>query len=205
MEIEGRKSKNIGVITLGGQEYDIFIAKSEEQKRQGLQNFKSLPKDEGMLFVINESNPVETFFHMHNVPFPLDMVFMDDEFKVLDVKRGNPEDDKIEGVASYVLEVNEDSGIKPGDKADLDDDESHDYVMKVLSPDGSTQMHLEGGERIVSRRETLILIKKALKANASKEDKDYKALGKYMFKVLKGQDERPAEYVDGPESKKKED
>jgi hypothetical protein len=47
-------------------------------------------------------------------------------------------------------------------------------------------MYLEGGERIVSRRETLILIKKALKANESKEDKDYKALGKYIFKVLKG-------------------
>ena len=30
MNIEGRKSKNIGVITLNGQEYDIFIAKSEE-------------------------------------------------------------------------------------------------------------------------------------------------------------------------------
>jgi hypothetical protein len=47
-------------------------------------------------------------------------------------------------------------------------------------------MHLEGGERIVSRRETVILIKKALKAANSKEDKDYKALGKYIFKVLKG-------------------
>ena len=89
--IEAKKTKNIGTIKLGGQEYDIFIAKSEEQKRQGLQNFKSLPTDEGMLFVINESNPVETLFHMHNVPFPLDLVFMDDEFKVLDVKRGNPE------------------------------------------------------------------------------------------------------------------
>ena len=200
MEIEGRKSKNIGVITLGGQEYDIFIAKSEEQKRQGLQNFKSLPKDEGMLFVINESNPVETFFHMHNVPFPLDMIFLDDEFKVLDVKRGNPEDDRIEGVASYVLEVNADSGIKVGDEADIEDDDE-DYVMKVLSPDGTVQMHLEGGERIVSRRETVILIKKALKAAESKEDKDYKALGKYIFKVLKGQNERPTEYVDAPEKK----
>jgi len=47
-------------------------------------------------------------------------------------------------------------------------------------------MHLEGGERIVSRKETKVLIKKALKANVSKEDKDYKALGKYIFKVLKG-------------------
>ena len=151
--MEARKSKNIGTIKLGGQEYDIFIAKSEEQKRKGLQNLKSLPSDEGMLFVINESNPVETFFHMHNVPFPLDMIFMDDEFKVIDVKRGNTEDDRIEGIASYVLEVNADSGIKPGDEADLEDDDE-EYVMKVLSPDGSVQMQLEGGERIVSRRET---------------------------------------------------
>ena len=199
--MNARQSKNIGTIKLGGQEYDIFIAKSEEQKQKGLQHFKSLPEDEGMLFVINESNPVETFFHMHNVPFPLDMIFMDDEFKVIDVKRGNPEDDKIEGVASYVLEVNADSGIKVGDEADIEDEEDEEYVMKVLSPDGTVQMHLEGGERIVSRKETVILIKKALKAASSKEDKDYKALGKYIFKVLKGQNERPAEYVDAPEKK----
>ena len=192
--LEAKKTKNIGTIKLAGQEYDIFIAKSEEQKKQGLQNFESLPSDEGMLFVINESNPVETFFHMHNVPFPLDMIFMDDEFKVLDVKRGNPEDDKIEGIASYVLEVNAGSGIKIGDEADLEDDDE-DYVMKVLAPDSSVQMALKGGERIVSRRETLVLIKKALKADESKEDKDYKALGKYIFKVFKGQDTRKPEYV----------
>jgi len=89
-----------------------------------------------MLFVINEENPVETFFHMHNVPFPLDLVFMDDEFNVLDVKRGEPEDDKIEGIASYVLEVNAGSGIKKGDDAEFDDEDSHNYVMKVLRPDG---------------------------------------------------------------------
>ena len=199
--IEAKKTKNIGSIKLGGQEYDIYIAKSEEQKKRGLQNFESLPSDQGMLFVINESNPIETFFHMHNVPFPLDLIFMDDEFKVLDVKRGNPEDDKIEGVASYVLEVNADSGIKKGEEAELDDEDTHEYVMKVLDPEGNCQMNLEGGERIVSRRETIVLIRKALKAAQSKEDKDYKALGKYMFKVLKGQNERPSEYVDSPKGK----
>ena len=199
--IQAKKTKNIGTIKLGGQEFDIFIAKSEEQKQRGLQNFKSLPKDEGMLFVINEENPIETFFHMHNVPFPLDLIFMDDEFKVLDVKRGNPEDDRIEGIASYVLEVNADSGIKKGDEAEYDDEDSHKYVMKVLDPDGNSQMNLFGGERIVSRRETLVLIRKALKAANSKEDKDYKALGKYIFKVIKGQNERPAEYVDSPKGK----
>ena len=196
--LEAKKTKNIGTIKLGGQEYDILIAKSEEQKKKGLQFYKSLPSDEGMLFVINEENPIETFFHMHNVPFPLDLIFMDDEFKVLDVKRGNPEDDKIEGIASYVLEINADSGVKKGDEAELDDDDTHEYVMKVLAPDGSTQMPLFGGERIISRRESVVLIKKALKADASKEDKDYKALGKYMFKIIKGQNERPSEYVNAP-------
>ena len=199
--IEAKKTKNIGSIKLAGQEYDIFIAKSEEQKKQGLQHFKSLPSDEGMLFVINESNPVETFFHMHNVPFPLDLVFMDDEFKVLDVKKGNPEDDRIEGIASYVLEINADSGVKKGDEAELDDEDTHEYVMKVLDPEGKTQMNLFGGERIVSRRETLVLLRKALKAAQSKEDKDYKSLGKYIFKVIKGQDSREPEYVNAPKGK----
>lgn len=199
--IEAKKTKNIGTIKLAGQEYDIYIAKSEEQKKRGLQNFASLPKDEGMLFVINEENPVETFFHMHNVPFPLDLIFMDDEFKVLDVKKGNPEDDRIEGIASYVLELNADSGVKKGDEAELDDEDTHKYVMKVLDPNGNTQMQLEGGERIVSRRETLIIIRKALKAAQSKEDKDYKALGKYIFKVIKGQDSRKPEYVESPKGK----
>ena len=72
--------------------------------------------------------------------------------------------------------------------------------MKVLAPDGSTQMELWGGERIVSRRETKILIKKAKAAEAAKcspqFDNKCRSLGKYIFKVIKGQDPRPAEYVD---------
>ena len=62
---------------------------------------------------------------------------------------------------AYVLEVNPGSGIEVGDSFDFEEDTP---VMKVLFPDGSEQMALYGGERIVSRRETKILIKKAKKA-----------------------------------------
>jgi hypothetical protein len=62
-------------------------------------------------------------------------------------------------------------------------------------------MELWGGERIVSRRETKVLIAKAFRARESHNDKDYKALGRYIFKVFKKQDSREPEYVQSPESK----
>ena len=59
-------------------------------------------------------------------------------------------------------------------------------------------MSLVGGERIVSRRETKVLIRKAKKALDSHSDNDYKSLGKYIFKVFKKQDEREPDYVKSP-------
>ena len=70
--------------------------------------------------------------------------------------------------------------------------------MSILKQDGTSQMELKGGERIVSRRETKVLIRKAKKALDSHSDNDYKSLGKYIFKVFKKQDSREPEYVDSP-------
>ena len=50
MNIDGKKRSNIGTCSIGRNEYDIYIAKTKEQKEKGLQFFKELPKDEGMLF-----------------------------------------------------------------------------------------------------------------------------------------------------------
>ena len=82
--------------------------------------------------------------------------------------------------------------------------------MKVIGSDGGTQFLLQGGERIVSRKETRVLIKKAKKAESVKNDEDAfdkacKSLGKYMFKVLYGQDHREAQYVQVPEKAKDKD
>lgn len=203
--IQAKKSSNFGKLTINGEEYDIYIAKSKEQKEMGLRGVLNLNKDEGMFFIIDENEPQETIFNTIGMNFPIDMLFLDDEFNILDIKRAQaPGKDQIKGIASYVVELAANSGISENADIDLDDEESHKYTMAILGSDNKPQAWLESGERIVSRRETLVLIKKALKAYESKEDKDYKALGKYIFKVLKGQDTRKPEYVASPKGKEKE-
>lgn len=190
-------------ITIANKKYKVKVAKTEEEKEKGLQNIESLPEDEGMLFDYSEK-PQEVGFWMEDTLIPLDIIFINEDQEVLSVVEGKPLslDQIIEQDVAWVLEVNAKSGIKEGDELQFEEDEV-EGVMKVLAPDGSVQMWLQGGERIVSRRETKILIKKAKKAQISNDDKDYKALGKYMFKVLKGQDNREPEYVESPEKKEK--
>lgn len=198
--MEAKKTKNIGTFTIGGQEYDIYIAKSDKQKARGFQGFSSLPNDEGMLFV--NSEPEDVWYHMQNVGMDLDLVFMDEDMKVISKKRGKANDPtpiKESGVM-YVLEISPDNNVKEGDEGDLDEPESA-YVMSMLAPDGSIQFQLKGGERIYSRKATKSFIRKAIKAERSKEDKDYKALGKAIFKELNAQDNRKPEYVESPKGK----
>lgn len=191
------KKLNIGTFKIAGEEFDVYIAKSEKDKIKGLQGISSIPRNKGMLFVNQE--PQDVWYHMQNVGTDLDLVFMDEDMKVISKKHGKANDPtpiKESGVM-FVLEINPDNNININDEGDLDDDES-DYVMKILAPDGSTQFQLKGGERIYSRKSTKSFIRKALKAEKYKEDKYYKALGKAIFKELYAQDHREPEYVESP-------
>jgi uncharacterized membrane protein (UPF0127 family) len=60
--IQAKKSKNIGTFKIGGEEFDVYIAKSEKAKARGFQGFDSVPEDEGMLFV--NSEPEDVWYHM---------------------------------------------------------------------------------------------------------------------------------------------
>lgn len=189
-------------IEIGDKEYNVEVARTEEEKIKGLQEKESLGENEGMLFIYDE--PQELAFWMRDTAIPLDIVFIDEDGEVISVQQGQPYDETLleEDGVMYVLEVNQNSGIQPGDELDIEeDDDDKQPVMKVLAPDGSTQMELEGGERIFSRKNTKTLIKMAKRAYSSELDKDYKALGKKVFKYLHIQDTNTPEYVDTPKSK----
>lgn len=193
------------LVEIGNKQYKCKVAKNEEDRRKGLMGVDHLPSDEGMLFMWEDEDTREMW--MKDTKIPLDQIAINDNDEVTLVYTAQPNDETLVSFpqAKYILEVNANSGIVEGDEFDIDDsDDLNKYVMKVLAPDGTTQFLLQGGERIVSRKETRTLIKKAKKADKNKGgdyDRYCKALGKYMFKILKGQDERKPEYVEIPENK----
>ena len=184
-------------IEIGGKEYLVEVAITQEEKEVGLQGRTKLGDSEGMLFDFsNEVGSISMW--MKDTLIPLDIIFINEDNEVVKVAQGEPNDETpiIAQDTLYVLEVNKNSGVKEGDELEI---QTEGPVMKVLAQDGSSQMDLWGGERIISRRETKILIRKAKKAQQTNQDSDYKTLGRYMFKCIKGQDERPNEYVKTPE------
>lgn len=187
------------LLSIGNKEYNVKVARSAEEKTKGLQGIKELAPNEGMLFIYD--TPQTVGFWMKDTEIPLDIIFIDEYNEVLSIYHGEPNSEDIakEDNVKYVLEININSGVEEGDDVFFEEIEDG---LQVIAPDGSIQMTLEGGERIVSRRETVVLIRKAKKANSLKGTDKYdsacKSLGKYMFKVLNGQDSREPEYVESP-------
>ena len=199
-------------IIIGDKEYTVEIAKSKEDKEKGLQDRDYLAPDEGMLFVYEEQQPVVEYW-MKNTKIPLDQIAINEDNEVTIVYKAQPNSENLHPFANvkYLLEVNQDSGIIEGDDFEFDNsDDPNKYVMKVLAPDGSTQMNLQGGERIFSRISTKQMITWAKKAEANKDNKELfakycKRLGKRMFKELYAQDHRDPEYVEAPDKKDQND
>lgn len=198
-------------ITVGDKTFKCQVAKTEEEKKQGLMHVKNLPPDEGALFVWDSEDVRQMW--MKDTLIPLDMISINDDDEVTMVYPAQPKNETLIPFigAKYILEVNQNSGIQVGDDFEINEEDDLDkYVMKVIGSDGGTQFLLQGGERIVSRKETRVLIRKAKKAESVKNNEEAfnracKSLGRYMFKVLYGQDHREAQYVSVPEKSDKKD
>lgn len=192
------------IVNIGNKTYYCQLAKTEEEHRKGLMDIDYLAPDEGMLFEFKKEGTYE--FWMKNTSLELTQISINDDDEVEYVYQATPNDETLIPFKNckYLLEVNRTTEIQKGDEFEIDDnDDLNKYVMKVLAPDGTTQMTLQGGERIISRKETKTLIKKAKLAkseqNTERFEKKCKSLGKYMFKILWGQNHRDQEYVQVPE------
>lgn len=87
---------------------DIEIADDEYQTQTGLMYRHSMPKNEAMLFVFENSQPRS--FYMKNTEFSLDIIYFNSEKKIVSIQENaKPYDEKSlpsEGASQYVLEVN---------------------------------------------------------------------------------------------------
>ena len=193
------------IVNIGNKTYNCQVATTEEQHRKGLMHVDYLAPDEGMLFEFPEEGTRE--FWMKNTSLELTQISINDDDEVEYIYQATPNDETLIPFhnCKYLLEVNRTTEIQKGDEFEIDDsDDLNKYVMKVLAPDGSTQMNLQGGERIFSRISTKKMIKQAKKANSVRDNQDLfekacRKLGKICLKELYAQNHRDQEYVQVPE------
>ena len=193
------------IVNIGNKTYNCYLAKTDEQHKKGLMEVEYLAPDEGMLFQFKDEGTHE--FWMKNTSLELTQISINDDDEVEYVYQATPNDETLIPFhnCKYLLEVNRTTDIQKGDEFEIDDsDDLNKYVMKVLAPDGSTQMNLQGGERIFSRISTKKMIKQAKKANSVRDNEDLfekacRKLGKICLKELYAQNHRDQEYVQVPE------
>ena len=190
-------------VEINDKEYNLLLAKTEEEKENGLKDVEEMDSSEGMFFDYRDDPQDEISFWMQDTTMPLDIIFVGKNDTVISVHKGIPltEDLMTEKNVYYVIELNEDSGVKSGDEVEiLDESDLQDLPtskLLVLNDDGTVQFDLgSGSNRIFSRISSRVIIHKAKKAASSKSDTDYKALGRYIFKELDRQDNRDPEYVE---------
>ena len=106
-------------------EVSVELATDPQTRRRGLMRRESLGAREGMLFVFPEAR--ERSFWMRNTPLPLDILFIDDDTRIVSVTR-NAAPYSEEPIRSglpvrYVLEVRagfcELYGVRAGDRVSL--------------------------------------------------------------------------------------
>ena len=99
----------------------VEIAKSNHEKKKGLQCRKYLKENEGMLFMWDFED--YRYFWMKNTYVPLDIIFIDSNFRIVDIF-SNAQPNTLDLITSkekamYILELNasisKNLGLKNGD------------------------------------------------------------------------------------------
>jgi len=75
-------------VVIGGESFRIEVARTEEQKRQGLMNRRSLGDREGMIFVYETDQHLA--FWMKNTTIPLTLAYLSKDGQIVQIEQLKP-------------------------------------------------------------------------------------------------------------------
>ena len=113
-----------GTVTVNGKTINVLLADTQKKQEKGLSGKKSLPENQGMLFVFQEADYPS--FWMKEMQFPIDIIFINDTTVTTVYENVAPPADENTQLPLYkpttpsdkVLELNagqsQTLGIKPG-------------------------------------------------------------------------------------------
>lgn len=107
-------------VEVGGQRYTVEIADDEAERARGLMFRDELPADRGMLFIHDALEPQA--YWMKNTRIPLDILYFDDQRRLVSQQRGVPPCSAgnrcppypSSAPARYVLELNAGKAMEIG-------------------------------------------------------------------------------------------
>ena len=80
-------------LRIGNARLRVEVAKTHEEKREGLMNRPSLPENHGMLFVWSKTQPVCMW--MKNTPIPLSVAFISADGRIVNIADMQPETEDV--------------------------------------------------------------------------------------------------------------
>ncbi|OGI66315.1 hypothetical protein A3A95_01715 [Candidatus Nomurabacteria bacterium RIFCSPLOWO2_01_FULL_39_18] len=113
-------------IEVAGQNIKVDLALTEATRGEGLSGRRSMAEDTGMLFVFDR--PDKYLFWMKNMYFPIDIIWINEDMRVVYIKQNAHPDLFLETYepdedAKYVLEVvagfSDKYNLKVGDKVEF--------------------------------------------------------------------------------------
>ena len=119
---ETQQNKNIQYIEIAGKKIKAEVVSTPDLQARGLSGRKNLGENDGMLFIFQNSGAYP--FWMKDMYFSIDMIWIDENFNVVYIKKNAkpesyPETFAPQKNAKYVLEVlsgfSEKNNLKEGD------------------------------------------------------------------------------------------
>jgi uncharacterized membrane protein (UPF0127 family) len=118
-----QKSGEIKIVKIAGRDIKVELAQTREIQEKGLSGREGLALNTGMLFVFEK--PGKYYFWMKDMKFPIDMIWIDEQMKVIFIKKDAKPILPLQNFgpdanSKYVLEVNanfsEENNLQIGDE-----------------------------------------------------------------------------------------